>query len=763
MASSPGPFAALAEKYIEAGYGVLPIMPGTKRPGYRAADRWIGLPRWQNIYSANRMPDDRLLDLWGADDTGIGVVCGHRDLVAVDIDTDDPALRRAIKCCLPPSPVAKRGQKGETLFYCGPGVESRCFDIDGRRVVDVIARGRQTVLPPTVHPATGKPYHWLGSTTLLEVDPQELSLLTVDIGEQLGQALAPFGWCPDKAPRTAASGPAAGGTDSDGPGRRLNDMAMANLDAWVPPLNLYKCRRARGGYEAVATWRPSSTGRPLEKRNRNLGISPQGIKDFGTGQGYTPLDLVMAADGCDFDTAFRVLSEQLGFGEGIDVEGLVPAHDPETGEIREQVPDTARQVPVRVETKGQGNGIDHGKTGKPTHTQLLAHFHGDPDFTRENEFLIYNTVPRVGGGLIAGQWGAFKTFLCIDMAAAIICATIDPAQRFCGEEIDRPGGVLFYFSEGEAEASERIDAALAHRGWPAGRPVPFAFIATSDLELNLSRAASVDTFIAQVRLVSAEMERRCGVPIVASFIDTMGNVSGFTKEGQGNDEVTTTVTNKAVRRIGEETDSFCHGVEHFGKAIETGTRGSSAKEATAYAVLAALGEKAVDGTVARTRLAVRKVKGGVAGREYPFTPRAVPTGRIDRKGRERHTLVIAWGPTVEIDFDALAGKAPASDSWKKARLLHDSLFDVLEKEGVRDSFSCGNSTGARAVRLVSVQEEYFKRRVAFGDTPKKQLDARRAAFKREIDAATDAGAVIVREHRGTQWIWPTHDERETRK
>jgi hypothetical protein len=111
---------------------------------------------------------------------------------------------------------------------------------------------------------------------------------------------------------------------------------LAELDRWVPDLDLYKCRRARGGYEAVPTWRESSTGRPLEERNRNLGISPKGIRDFvlGADGGLTPIDLVMRALNCDFDDACSWLREQLGWLEGgpaVDLTGC--AFEAETGEI----------------------------------------------------------------------------------------------------------------------------------------------------------------------------------------------------------------------------------------------------------------------------------------------------------------------------------------------------------------------------------------------------------------------------------------------
>jgi hypothetical protein len=75
----------------------------------------------------------------------------------------------------------------------------------------------------------------------------------------------------------------------------------------------------------VPLWRPSTTGRPPEKRHLNLKIVAAGIRDFGADQGYTPIDLVMAACECDLDTAFKFLAERLGFGVEVDVSGLVAA------------------------------------------------------------------------------------------------------------------------------------------------------------------------------------------------------------------------------------------------------------------------------------------------------------------------------------------------------------------------------------------------------------------------------------------------------
>jgi hypothetical protein len=223
----------------------------------------------------------------------------------------------AIDSVLPRSPARKRGMKGETSFYRCVGMKPRKFKIDGKNVVEILATGNQTVIPPTPHKDTGKPYEWITAGGFEDINAADLPMLASDIGELVAAALAPFGYAPEQPERQAAS---AG--DDDSPHRELNNAALANLPAWVPALGLQRCRRKRGGYEAVATWRASSTGRPTEQRKYNLSIIPAGIRDFGDGKTYSALDLVMAARGCELDAAFGWLSEQLGFArEHIEVNG----------------------------------------------------------------------------------------------------------------------------------------------------------------------------------------------------------------------------------------------------------------------------------------------------------------------------------------------------------------------------------------------------------------------------------------------------------
>jgi hypothetical protein len=321
-----GPYAELAEAYIERGYGALPIIPGTKRPGARDhRGEWIGMPRWQRRYDEGRPPREHV-KIWGNHGTGIGILLGAPSghLVVPDTDTDERKLREAIGDALfPDSPVGKRGQKGESLFYQGAGIKSHTWRIDDKVVFELLAQGRQTVIPPTIHEHTGRQYIWTREP-LLNYRPCELPTLPSDIADRITEVLKPFGGTLDPDPHTIVYGREGTAGDSDSPFRQLEDLAMANLHRWIPALHLYKCRPARGGYEAVPAWRPSSSGRPDYLRKLSLKIHPTGIVDFGTSQKYAPIALIRAVCKCSAEAAFNFLADCLDYGN-IDLTNLIEA------------------------------------------------------------------------------------------------------------------------------------------------------------------------------------------------------------------------------------------------------------------------------------------------------------------------------------------------------------------------------------------------------------------------------------------------------
>ncbi len=304
------PFALHGERIADMGYSCMPCRPGSKRPGSYSGGMYFGRNDWQQY--CDRAPSEYELRTWTRwPDAGICVALGYGSVVAVDVDTDADDLRSALASVLPLSRVQKRGEKGFTAFYrASPAVKSAAFNVNGSRVLDLLAHGKQTVIPPTLHPDTGMPYIWLTDETLENTHPADLPLLPDDIAELIAGALAPFGYAPQHA--AAPSGDGFGHSIW----REVNDRALADLDKWVPALDLPKLKRNAKGYVAVPFWRASNRGRPLHERSPNLKITSTGIKDFHDGdRGYTPLDLVMKALGCGLDYADDWLRQRVGYTE----------------------------------------------------------------------------------------------------------------------------------------------------------------------------------------------------------------------------------------------------------------------------------------------------------------------------------------------------------------------------------------------------------------------------------------------------------------
>lgn len=311
------PYARAAPELIQLGYHPLPIEPATKRPGEFKGGRWWPMKEWQRF--RDRTPSDFERGLWARNypDANVGVVLGSPAghglyLIAVDIDIEDPDEADELVRQLPRSPMVKRGKKGQTRFYrAAKTVRSHPYNraADRKRLVDILTGfdTRQTVVPPSVHPETGSAYVWLAGP----VAAVDLPVFDADALTKLEEALSVLGWNPaaerpifTPAPRDPDAQPTIW--------REVNEAALASLDAWVPDLDLHDCRRARSGYEAVATWRPSATGRLLDQRKRNLSIQPTGIRDFGDQRAYTAIDLVMVAAGKEQAEATDWLRERLG-------------------------------------------------------------------------------------------------------------------------------------------------------------------------------------------------------------------------------------------------------------------------------------------------------------------------------------------------------------------------------------------------------------------------------------------------------------------
>ncbi len=325
MTSSTFCFAKEATALIRLGFHPVPIKPRDKFPAQYLAGTWYGLRNWHKFRDRKlNVSECEYISNWP--DVNIGMVLGTKvgdhHVIAIDIDAQSSAEVEELISALPSSPMAKVGAKGVTLFFrgdfafkttnyarqSGQAREMLCEILTGNKT-------RQTVIPPSVHPK-GMTYRWVRGP----VHAHLLPILSIDHIKVLEETLERLG-CDPIGPKGAIAKPntweqSSARKDTCSPFAELNFEALQDLDAWVPKLGLYKLQPKVGGngYKAVATWRASSTNRPVDHRNRNLHFTPKGIRDFGADTGYSPIDITIKAFGFSIDDAYLWLANQI-YGE----------------------------------------------------------------------------------------------------------------------------------------------------------------------------------------------------------------------------------------------------------------------------------------------------------------------------------------------------------------------------------------------------------------------------------------------------------------
>ena len=295
--------------------------------------------------------------------------------------------------------------------------------------------------------------------------------------------------------------------------------------------------------------------------------------------------------------------------------------------------------PVSLGWQANGAGSQQGRQARKAHRerarprskarQLFELFWHGKEYNRElRSWLVKDLILETGQGLASGQWGTAKTFTVLDLAASVM--TITP---FAGREVVRQGGVLFVAAEGAYEIPIRLKGVVEQKLRPAALAKGFGTGQTADLEKlpfawiedcpNLQDNGDFNRLVETAKQAAQNIRDQFDLPLALIVIDTLSAVGNFkdandAAEGQ-----------RIMNRLGElsrQTGAFVLAVDHFGKAVETGTRGSSAKEAAADVVLALLADREINGTISNTRMALRKLRGGKVGTETPFDLRVVNLG-----------------------------------------------------------------------------------------------------------------------------------------
>jgi hypothetical protein len=365
--------------------------------------------------------------------------------------------------------------------------------------------------------------------------------------------------------------------------------------------------------------------------------------------------------------------------------------------------------------------------------------HGDPDPRPVRRWAIKKLMPACGHGLLSGQWGTYKSFMALELAAALMTC-----QPFIDRIIERQCGVLFLLAEGAEEIRVRLEATVREKCGAMPR-APFRWYETCPV---LLAPGSLDKLVAMARQADESLRAEFGLPLGLVVIDTMAASAGYARMGAESDNAIGQQLMNLLKIAALQLDCFVLGVDHFGKNIETGTRGGSSKEGSADLVLACLGERALSGRVVNLRLAIRKCRGGPAGQEFPFSVREVQDPNL----ADESTLVIQW--------EAAAHKAaaqPQKDPWEESRRTETRQAMLLLKRVLMAKLAASgiDLPGEPTVRGIDreiVREEFYRQTPADG-TDKQKQDFRYRRFTRALDRAVEKQLIGVREIASTTYLW----------
>ena len=408
-------------------------------------------------------------------------------------------------------------------------------------------------------------------------------------------------------------------------------------------------------------------------------------------------------------------------------EKIVETPPPEILEPISPEPETPAPDPDEDDIEDDLDELEEESRQDPKLPPLYSH--GDTDPRPLKAWLIKRLMPAVGHGLLSGQWGAGKTFVLFDLAAALWTG-----QPFLGHPVKRQCGVLLIAAEGADEVRLRLDAVVRNKCGNMER-VPFRWYETTPM---LLQKGAVETLIAMAQQADRSLQEEFGLPLGLIVIDTVAACAGYTRAGDENDPAAAQAVMNVLKALAQALGCFVLGVDHFGKNVEAGTRGASSKEGASDLVLACLGDKSLSGSVSNTRLAVRKNRGGQQGQEFPFTLRVVQAPEPDDDGEPVTSMVVDWQPNTPGGNQA----QPGPDPWAQTR-RQDQRAAVLRLKRVMMSAMAEHGVEREippdgpAVRMIDqevVRGLYYAQTPADG-TPKQKADARRAQFKRALDWA----------------------------
>ena len=190
--------ARYGARLVTNGYAILPISPGTKKPGQFKRGTWADYPEWNR--HADRPTTDVEVATWSAwPGCGIGIVGGA--VAAVDIDVAQDAelalrIEQLARDRLGDTAALRIGRAPKRMLIYRATEPFRGVK---RHPLEVLCRGQQFVAY-AIHPDTGAPYAWpdegladLDISALPEITATAAAAFLDEAYAMLPEALRPRG------------------------------------------------------------------------------------------------------------------------------------------------------------------------------------------------------------------------------------------------------------------------------------------------------------------------------------------------------------------------------------------------------------------------------------------------------------------------------------------------------------------------------------------------------------------------------------------
>ena len=170
--------ARFGVRLVTNGYGILPIGPGTKKPGQFKRGAWADYPEWNR--HTERPTTEVEVTTWATwPECGIGLVGGA--VAAVDIDVVEDAelalqIEKLARVRLGDTPALRIGKAPKRMLIYRTETPFRGIK---RHPLEVLCLGQQFVAYAN-HPDTGAPYAW-PEEGLADLDITELPEITAEM------------------------------------------------------------------------------------------------------------------------------------------------------------------------------------------------------------------------------------------------------------------------------------------------------------------------------------------------------------------------------------------------------------------------------------------------------------------------------------------------------------------------------------------------------------------------------------------------------